>query len=180
MTMLILTGFTLAPRDVHADIIYMMDNYASLQNGYTISGSITTDGTIGQLVTTSDLTSWDIIISQGATVISTFTSTNSVTIPTNITVTSATLSVAGGDDNLAFANFTSDSGIIWLGSGGVYEASANGVEIWRIDWNANAPIATASAVPEPSTAILAVFAAVSGVAYGWARKRHKYRRQGAA
>lgn len=175
--MWLLTVFNLAPRDVHADIIYTMDNYASLQNGYTVSGSITTDGTIGQLVTTSDLTSWDIIISQGSTVLSTLSSTNSVTIPTNITVTSTTLSLAGGD-NLGI--YDASGSINWLGDGGAYAAYANGVELWFTVWNANAPIATASAVPEPSTAILAVFAAVSGIAYGWARKRHKYRRQSAA
>jgi Putative transposase len=30
-------------------IVYNIQNYASLQNGYTLSGTITTDGTIGTL-----------------------------------------------------------------------------------------------------------------------------------
>jgi hypothetical protein len=34
---------------VKADIIYSIENYASLQNGYTLSGTITTDRTIGTL-----------------------------------------------------------------------------------------------------------------------------------
>jgi hypothetical protein len=33
-------------------IVYEIQNYAALQNGYTLSGTITTDGTIGTLTST--------------------------------------------------------------------------------------------------------------------------------
>jgi hypothetical protein len=38
----------------------------------------------------------------------------------------------------------------------------------------------AAAVPEPSTAIVAVFGAVAFIAYGWTRHRRGHRRQAAA
>jgi hypothetical protein len=41
-------------------------------------------------------------------------------------------------------------------------------------------IGTVSAVPEPSTAIAAVFGAVAFVGYGWSRRRRDQRRQAAA
>jgi hypothetical protein len=42
-------------------ILYEIQNYADLQNGYTISGTITTDGTLGTLVT-ADITAWSYTI----------------------------------------------------------------------------------------------------------------------
>jgi hypothetical protein len=45
-----------------ADIIYTIQNYSSLQNGYTITGTITTDGTIG-ILSASDITSTTFTIS---------------------------------------------------------------------------------------------------------------------
>jgi hypothetical protein len=38
-------------------IVYNIQNYADLQNGYTLSGTITTDGTIGTL-TSTDMIAW--------------------------------------------------------------------------------------------------------------------------
>jgi hypothetical protein len=38
-------------------IVYNLVNYADLQNGYTLSGTITTDGTIGTL-TPADVSAW--------------------------------------------------------------------------------------------------------------------------
>jgi hypothetical protein len=50
----------------------------------------------------------------------------------------------------------------------------NGTEPWLI------ATAAASAVPEPSTAVLAVLGAVTGIAYGWSRHRRAQRRLAAA
>jgi PEP-CTERM motif len=46
-------------------ITYNFVNYASLQNGATLSGSITTDGTIGALAA-SDITSWSVSVTGGS------------------------------------------------------------------------------------------------------------------
>jgi len=43
-------------------IVYQIQIYADLQNGYTLSGTITTDGTIGTL-TSADVTAWSFSVS---------------------------------------------------------------------------------------------------------------------
>lgn len=55
-------------------IVYNIQNYADLQNGYTLSGTITTDGTIGTL-TSDNITAWSV----------------SVTGPTDYSVNSQTI-----------------------------------------------------------------------------------------
>jgi hypothetical protein len=56
----------LSATQLRADqITYDIVNYPSLQNGYTIQGTITTDGTMGTL-TKSDITGWSIQITNGA------------------------------------------------------------------------------------------------------------------
>ncbi len=48
-----------------SSITYNLESYLPLQNGYTLSGTITTDGTIGTL-TSSDITAWSFTITQGS------------------------------------------------------------------------------------------------------------------
>jgi len=47
------------PRTTRADTIYTIQNYPSDQNGHTVSGTIATDGHIGQ-ITSADITSWSV------------------------------------------------------------------------------------------------------------------------
>lgn len=47
-----------------ASITYIIQNYASLQDGYTLSGTITTDGNVGTL-SASDITGWSFTTSGG-------------------------------------------------------------------------------------------------------------------
>jgi hypothetical protein len=56
-------------------ITYHIQNYAALQNGYTLSGTITTDGTLGVLAS-SDIASWTFTVTKGS-----FSSTMNSTDP---------------------------------------------------------------------------------------------------
>ncbi len=53
-----------APPTTASSITYDIQNYPSLQNGYTLSGTITTDGHLGTL-TQADITSWSYVVSGG-------------------------------------------------------------------------------------------------------------------
>lgn len=53
-------------------ITYNFVNYPSVQSGYTVNGSITTDGKIGA-ITTSDITAWSYTLSNGGTTYGTVT-----------------------------------------------------------------------------------------------------------
>ena len=59
----------MASNQASAGLTYSLTNFASLQIGWTVSGSITTDGTIGSL-SSSNITSWDYTATNG---VSTFT-----------------------------------------------------------------------------------------------------------
>ena len=47
-------------------VVYNIVNYPGLENGWTVSGTITTDGTIGTL-SASDITAWSWSLTDGAT-----------------------------------------------------------------------------------------------------------------
>ncbi|MCY2966135.1 MAG: hypothetical protein NT069_21315 [Planctomycetota bacterium] len=68
-------------------ITYQINNYPSVQNGFTVSGSITTDGTIGSL-SSGNITAWTWTLSTGSTVHGTLSSTDAgATLGTDGTVT---------------------------------------------------------------------------------------------
>jgi hypothetical protein len=55
------------PARSEADLItYQLNNYPAYQNGWLLSGYITTDGTIGT-ITAADIVSWQWTVTQGAT-----------------------------------------------------------------------------------------------------------------
>jgi hypothetical protein len=181
ISMLILAGFTLAPREVYADITYTIDNYSSLQGGYTVSGTITTNGTIGPAIRPGGgvVKSWDIAITEGTTTIFTFTHSNSSFAGSTFDATLTNLSIAAGDTIYLRSSNPSLYDIQWLNlaPSEVYQADTPQGILWTsTEWNPESPVATASAVPEPSSAILAAIGAVSGIAYGWVRKRREHRR----
>jgi hypothetical protein len=176
ISMLILAGFTLAPREVYADITYTIDNYPALQGGYTVSGTITTNGTTGPFIRPGGgvVKSWDIAITEGPTTIFDFTHSNSSFAGSTFDATLTSLSIAAGDTIYLRSSNPSLYDIQWLNlaPSEVYQADTPQGILWSsIDWNPESPVATASAVPEPSSAILAAIGAVSGIAYGWVRKR---------
>jgi len=54
------------PQASRASMIYDIVDYPGLENGWTLSGTITTDGTIGTL-SASDITAWSWTLTNGAT-----------------------------------------------------------------------------------------------------------------
>jgi hypothetical protein len=85
-------------------IAYNLVDMPADQNGFTVSGTITTDGAIGNLAN-SDITTWSVTISQGGTS-ETFTSGDSgpiVNILNNLVATASEIYVPL-DDNFAIAN----------------------------------------------------------------------------
>jgi hypothetical protein len=75
-------------------IVYNIVNYADLQNGYTLSGAITTDGAIGTL-TSADVTAWSFSVT-GPTSYQASSQTAGVDLPnvTNLTSTATELTLA--------------------------------------------------------------------------------------
>jgi hypothetical protein len=180
---LLLAGFALVSPHVNAEwITYAVDNYPSLQNGYTVSGTITTNGATGTGLFASDITSWNITITSGSSTIETFTNTNSSNAGANFDATLTTLSVTAstGVDVLSFLSNGSYGFIEWFGVGFApfYEAqNPEGTYFWSSPYDAQSqPVA--SAVPEPSSAILAVLGAVAVVAYGVSRQPAFWRVRG--
>jgi hypothetical protein len=55
---------TICSSRTRADAVYKLQSYADLQNGYALSGAITTDGTLGVL-SRADITAWSYTISKG-------------------------------------------------------------------------------------------------------------------
>lgn len=155
-------------------ITYAIVNYAADQNGATVSGSITTDGTIGTL-SASDILSWNWTITQGTSAYTLSSSDLGTAVSLNNAVaseTNITLSLPSqGQPTNYFALVGSDSGMsgdleydhypgdnVYVGSTNTGTAFLNtnpvlnGAEPWIV---ANA------AVPEPSTLTMIGIAAGS-------------------
>jgi hypothetical protein len=65
----LLSILSLAPESQGGPIVYNFDSYPSFQNGYTLTGTITTDGTLGTILP-SDLLSWNFTATLGSSTIS--------------------------------------------------------------------------------------------------------------
>jgi hypothetical protein len=164
-----------------------MDNN-SAYSPYAVTGTITTNGDTGTALPTTDIKAWDITIFNGPTTITEFTSSNSSISPHSFDATSTTISVSTNQDAIAFYQPTSTTiqFLQWFNFGdkGISTlATGNTKTYWDSPWaptTAIASDATTSVVPEPSTAIVAVFGAVALSAYGWSRHRRAQRRQATA
>ena len=175
-----------------ADITYNLNSFAPDQDGYTLSGSITTDGTIGVL-TKSDFVAWTWTVSNGST---TFTASSTDagaavstegTIMTNATGTQilvpfAKPSPSSVGNGLALA-ITGEARLVWVNNPDMpnqpyYEALVvppNTDVFWDTqnpqmggftDWIIAGPIP----VPEPSSLILGITASIAGLGV-WSRRR---------
>jgi PEP-CTERM motif len=173
------------------DITYSIQNYLADQDGTTLSGTITTDGMIGDLAE-SDILSWSYTMTPptGAPV------TASSSFPQAgleldgsvvASATSITIAVPSAGSYNAL-NFGSDIGPgssfveYYRGttSGTYYRAGATGLG----GWTTNDPamggtdpwvIAEVSSVPEPSSLTLAGSSTACGLAFAVARKRRRKR-----
>jgi len=190
-TLILLSGTAIAPSAAKADMITYNLSTPTLTGG-SISGTITTGGETGPL-SSGDISSWDITVNISSPS-SSFTLTPTDSSILEISQVSATLSqlmitqastpaglVISEPSNGPFVNWTFPSTPPTTEGG--YAAGLNGTAAVSASITSPYTIGTAqtsSAVPEPSTAIGAVFGAVAFIAYGWSRHRREQRQQGAA
>jgi len=166
-----------------ADITYEIQNYPSqqvdLDTGsfeHNVSGTITTNGTIGAL-TPADILSWSVTFD------GTFTFSSSVIFPdlmTSVFATATQITTTGyfvllnpiiQDEQLSY-NYSPHTGE-YLGENNVVGY------LWDTDTTTlggNTNWIVAEVVPEPSTLVIAGLASVCGIAYGLARKRRAQRK----
>jgi hypothetical protein len=186
LPLLILVAISLIPTEVGAEsITYFMENYPAIQNGYTVTGTITTDGTTGTFLPATDITDWHITIQLGTATVETFDPTDSYVIPRgrfDATPIAMSVSVNNRLDISSDPEFVErlpymawlDTNLGYL----IYQANIPNNLLWFGDLPTGSPIAT---VPEPSSAVLASIVAVAAfLAYGWSRHRRAQRRQAAA
>jgi len=168
--------------EAFADLFtYDFQNYPSFQNGFTLSGTITTDIDTGTL-TAPDITAWSITITSAGGSATTYDSTmsgssvsGSVTVnPTAITATTDEV-LAFGDasgysplqynrdtPNYYYISYPSPGNINWFDSLG---PTSLGGDPWII---ATAPT---SAVPEPSNLTVFVIGMAGIAGYRWRRRK---------
>ena len=184
---------------VHGNLIYNIQDHASYQNGWTLSGTITTDGNLGVL-TAADILSWSVTISNGSTTLSFddggqnvglfagyssfygITATSSQlyapTPPSNGGVTGIVL----GSPRTVGQPFNGPQGptVAWSRSDFVPNSSYLEVDPqvgydWRVTGsNLNSfdwIVASTAAVPEPSTLSLFVLGGVGMAVAGYRRRR---------
>lgn len=172
VTVFLAYGVVLAPLTAKADITYTWNE----DDGKSVTGSMTvlSAAQVAGQITFSDVTSFTF-----TTTIDTYTSANMSPFtfplpisPTDAAPTSSTSQIIlSNPANATFIDFDTNwstiSGEAWFEEMNFGSRLDAGDGHWTIS----------GAVPEPSTAILAVVGAVSGMAYGWSRHRREQRRQ---
>jgi hypothetical protein len=168
------------------DITYTMVNDTVDQNGYSLTGTIVTDGTIGALAYT-DIVSWQFTITgPGGPYTNSGTTSSRQTLLENITATATAIQLPmgvgfTGVGVLELGERTGGPVLQWSNSNSTipeYYASANSTFLWAVSPPTGyGPGSWAVAtVPEPSSFILAGFGTVIGLAYGWCRHDRAQRR----
>jgi hypothetical protein len=176
------------PSGAFANITYNLNSFAADQNGYSLSGSITTDGTIGVLKK-MDIVAWTWTVTNGST---TYSASSTDAGAGTVMQGTITTNVSGTQILVPFARTTSVGNGLALTISGVsrlewinnpvspnkpsYEAILPGNQIF---WNTQNPqmggftdwiIAGTLPVPEPSSLALASTAAFAGLGF-WVRRR---------
>ena len=168
-------------------ITYSIQNYPADQQGAALSGTITTDGVIGNVAAADVLSwSWTITPFEGTPVTLSSSTGGAVEIVGAVVASQSSFTIAmapQGDINfISFSGFgdlslaydrdnrTQDGSVFNVYSGDPGAAPwvtdnpvMGGTDPWVI--------AEAGAVPEPSSLALASLGAASGIAFGLARKR---------
>ena len=173
-------AFLVFARRVTADITYNLVSYPLYQNGYDVTGTITTDGATGT-ISTSDIRSIEIpppFSDSASDPLQAYSSTGTLyATPTALIVPPETyLNI---EDMQTYDNW-----IAWSNqaSGYYYLAFSRGAELW-IDHSDGQLIGAlppsflpgtdwvvATAVPEPSTVVLLGIVAISLLACAWRRR----------
>jgi MYXO-CTERM domain-containing protein len=184
---LILAGIAQVPPEAHADITYNFVDHPTLENGYTLAGTITV--AVDGLGNVTSIDAWTVEILKQATPQITFSSTTpgANTNFGGLEATANTLTLeSNGVLQLNVSNSVGNNGLNDITAIGKYLETIPFGSNPSIFWNTAIPnspfiVATApAAAPEPSTVIVAVFGAVAFAAYGWSRRRRDQRRQAAA
>lgn len=180
----------LRPSTVKADIMYSIVNNAAVQGGYTLSGTITTDGNLGT-ISAQDILAWNYLVTNGVTTYSANSSQSGshIGIGGSITATSDYIELPSATvSNPSTLNlFGPTSHVQWSGSTLENYAftsafESNGSWPWWHDYTTTTPhdvpggwaIADngTTVVPEPSS--LTVSGLVAFVmAVGYTRRRQK-------
>jgi PEP-CTERM motif len=184
LTLVMVNAGTVAGGDITYDVV----NNPSLQNGFTVTGTITTDGTIGDFLTQNNVVSYDLTVLQGSTVVFTETPANSEGLPAQFQATTQALTIPISNADEFQFNSTQDNTLVWsnfngLGNPASYAAfSDTGATLWNSAWTGTNPVFTAasSAVPEPTSVALLAMGAVGLIGHGWFRRRREGQRQEAA
>jgi len=183
-----------------AGTIYDLQNYPADQNGHTLSGTITTDGTIGSLQA-SNITSWNVTIDANDNFSSHDTGAFNDSVGPGLVATPTELTFAISPSAqpintvLGLGTFIQggpQSSVSWysqdIHGDSYYVAWFQSPPPYTPNiWNTENPVmggivpwviavAQTTAVPEPSALVLAGSAIVSGLAYGLARKRRAQRK----
>jgi hypothetical protein len=182
---LILAGIAQGPPEARADLTYSFLDHPTLENGYTLAGTIT--ATVDGLGNVTSIDAWTVEILQQSTPQITFSSTTpgANTNFGGLEATANTLTLeSNGVLQLNVTNSVGNNGLNEITATGRYLETNPFGSNPSIFWNTAIPnspfIVATAAVPEPSTAIVACFGAVAFIAYGWSRHRRAQRRQAAA
>lgn len=185
---MLFTLLTLPPA-VLADRTYNFLNYPALQSGWTLSGTITTDGTIGTIQATNIL-SWTLTGTSGATTFTVSSTDPGAAMYTSsgITATGAGLLVPFPNHGIGISDPAAGQALEWAtwlppditmrttqdwGSYSTPDIIASTLEPGSSAWL----IASTSSVvvPEPSPLYIAGFGAVYGCVYVMGQKRRARR-----
>lgn len=196
-TLILLSGTAIAPCAAKADVTYNLSTPPF--TGGSISGTLTTTTGATGTLSAGSFSSWDIIVNITTSPASTFTLTNlnsTISSLLGVTATLTQLTITQSSIPAQFTIQESSTGpfVIWSFLpappptngfyGGGIDANAGTLSVVATSGIASpytiATAQTAAAVPEPSTAIGAVFGAVAFIAYGWSRHRREQRQQGPA
>ncbi len=193
---MLFTLLTLPPAVLAGSTTYHIQNYPDLQNGWTLSGTITTDGTIGTIQPV-DILSWTWTITQGTNSITNTGSENSghIEMTNEITATKTQLTLEQNQFSSIFligVHSPYQDSISWFGNeqSTDYQYTASIEQAQQtfplLPWNdvgltgaalGDGLIATvsAAAVPEPASLFLVGFGAVCGSVYVMGHKRRERR-----
>jgi hypothetical protein len=184
--LLLTTGGAIAPPALGGTITYCIEDYPGLENGYTVSGNITTDDTGNGLNIRPTIHSWNVTVSLNGVPQFNWNSSDRLSdVMGTVDITNTTITTGTAGDFLEFyttGNNLNTPHIHWGNDpeDGYYASSGQG-NLWQSGWDKTKTIA--ALCPEPSTATLAslgTLGVLAFIAHSRSRRRREQQRQGAA